>query len=95
MIPVGGTTCHGPLLDLRLIKVNQVRGWEPGVLTGDTRVSPVRIPGWPISEPSFFFYHMPKIMLKDRYCGLGQFNGIPVFSLYKFHCLKHSLLLKI
>ena len=33
-------------------------------LVTDTLVSPVSIPGCPISEPSFPFIIMPKIMLK-------------------------------
>ena len=32
-------------------------------------------------------------MLRIDYCGLGQFHGVQVFCLYKFHCLIYSLLL--
>ena len=32
-------------------------------------------------------------MLRIDYSGLRQFHGVPVFSLYKFHCLILSLLI--
>ena len=31
-------------------------------------------------------------VLRLDYCGLGQFYGVPVFSLYTCHCLIYSLL---
>ena len=33
------------------------------------------------------------IILRIDYCGLGPFYAVPVFSLYKIHCLMYFLLL--